>query len=73
MIATLVVNSINILVGKYIDKSHLVLERPTRSSKHHPQGKPTQNTAPILSVSKTSPMGKMNGGKTIVTISLFDC
>jgi hypothetical protein len=35
------------------------------------QGKPTPNTALILSVSKI-PTGKMNGGKTIGTVSLFD-
>jgi hypothetical protein len=35
------------------------------------QGKPTRNTALILSVLK-SPVGNMKGGKMIGTIFLFD-
>jgi hypothetical protein len=36
------------------------------------QGKPTRNTALVLSVSKIPHGKKMTGGKTIGIISLFD-
>jgi hypothetical protein len=51
--------------SKYIDKSPLVRERFTWLSQR--QGKPS------FQEFLKFPMGKINGGKTIGTISLFFC
>jgi hypothetical protein len=50
--------------AKYIDKSHIVQERFRWLS-----GQAYTKHSTSLKI----PMGKMNDGKTIGTISLFDC